>query len=575
MSRTKIESLTQEQIARFPEYVRNWTDIGLCTAPASREAAEEAIYEIYRAAGKERPRKIVWCGSPLSQGLTRAIILDKKMVSEIGASVWASVRDSVGASVGDSVGASVRDSVRASVWASVWASVGDSLRASVGASVGDSVGASVRDSVGDSVGASVRDSVGASVGDSVGASVRDSVRASVWASVWASVGDSLRASVGASVGDSVGASVRDSVRASVRASVGASVGASVWASVRASVGDSVGASVWDSVRASVRDSVGASVRASVGDSVRASVGDSVWASVGDSVWASVRASVRASVWASVWASVRDSVWASVWDSVGDSVWASVRDSVGASVRASVGASVWASVGASAYGQHDASWLAFYKFFHDECKLVEQTEKLEGLWLLAKSAGWMLPHENICWVSERHNILERDERGLLHNLTGPACAYPDGWAIYAVHGVRVPSDIIEDRSTITVARIEAETNAEVRRVMIDLYGSKRYLVDSGATVIQELAPDHYIVGLRTARLLRKEVPNDETIIMVDVLNSTPEPDGSVKRYQLRIDPSAYEGLASRDCLAAVASTWRRPDGSLAFKRPQDYQPVFES
>ena len=136
-------------------------------------------------------------------------------------------------------------------------------------------------------------------------------------------------------------------------------------------------------------------------------------------------------------------------------------------------------------------------------------------------------------------------------------------------------MIEDRSTITVARIEAETNAEVRRVMIDLYGSKRYLIDSGATVIQELAPDHYIVGLRTARLLRKEVPNDETIIMVDVLNSTPEPDGSVKRYQLRIDPSAYEGLASRDCLAAVASTWRMPDGSLAFKRPQDYQPVFES
>jgi hypothetical protein len=64
-------------------------------------------------------------------------------------------------------------------------------------------------------------------------------------------------------------------------------------------------------------------------------------------------------------------------------------------------------------------------------------------------------------------------------------------------------------------------------------------------------------------------------MVDVLNSTPEPDGTVKRYQLRVDPNAYDGEASRDCLAAVASTWRMPDGSLAFKRPQDYAPVFES
>ena len=88
-------------------------------------------------------------------------------------------------------------------------------------------------------------------------------------------------------------------------------------------------------------------------------------------------------------------------------------------------------------------------------------------------------------------------------------------------------------------------------------------------------DHAIVGLRTARLLRKEVPGDEAIIMVDLLNSTPEPDGTTKRYLLRTDPSAYDGLASRDCLAAVASTWRNADDSLAFKKPSDYQPQFES
>jgi hypothetical protein len=196
-------------------------------------------------------------------------------------------------------------------------------------------------------------------------------------------------------------------------------------------------------------------------------------------------------------------------------------------------------------------------------------------MLSEAAGWALPHENICWVSERHNILERDERGRLHSLTGPACAYPDGWGIYAVHGVRVPADIIEDRTSITISRIANEQNSEIRRVMIDLYGAKRYLTDSGAKVIQRLPADHYIVGLRTAQLLWRDVPNDEPIVMLDLLNSTPEPDGSIKRYLLRIDPNAYDGEASRDCLAAVASTWRMPDGSLTFKRPQDYQPVFES
>src|SRR6185437_12204868 len=147
MSQTsRIERLTAEQIARGPEFVEEWTRIGLCTDPADRPRAEEAIGESYRCAGLLGPRTIVWCGSPFSQALARAIIVDRKR-----ASVW----DSVRASVRDSVRASVRDSVRASVRDSVRASVGDGVRASV------------------------RDSVSASVRDSVSASVWDSVRASV------------------------------------------------------------------------------------------------------------------------------------------------------------------------------------------------------------------------------------------------------------------------------------------------------------------------------------------------------------------------------------------------------------
>ncbi len=164
---------------------------------------------------------------------------------------------------------------------------------------------------------------------------------------------------------------------------------------------------------------------------------------------------------------------------------------------------------------------------------------------------------------------------LHSNFRAAIEWPDGWGPYVIHGVRVTRQIVVAPETLTIAQIESEQNAEVRRIMIDRFGPKRYLEESGAQVVQELPENHHLIGLRTARLLRKEVPGDETIVMVDLLNSTPEPDRSVKRYLLRVDPNAYEGLASRDCLAAVASTWRRADGSLAFKRPQDYAPVFES
>jgi len=115
-------------------------------------------------------------------------------------------------------------------------------------------------------------------------------------------------------------------------------------------------------------------------------------------------------------------------------------------------------------------------------MVEQTKKLDGLWLLAQSAGWALPHKNICWVSERHCILERDERGRLHSLTGPAVAYPDGWAIYAFHGVRVPSHWIERADTLTASDVFKEQNAEVRRAGCEIIGWDRVLAGIDAKLI---------------------------------------------------------------------------------------------
>ena len=161
----KIESLTPEQIAKFPEYREKWIAKGLSTYNPPREDAESAVKKAYTCAELKEPTTFIWVESPLHAGVCYSLLKSeeiKKILNQgdsIRASVWDSVRASVGASVEDSVGASVRDSVWGSVWTSVWASVG----ASVGASVEDSVGASVRASAWDSVGDSVRASVGASV----------------------------------------------------------------------------------------------------------------------------------------------------------------------------------------------------------------------------------------------------------------------------------------------------------------------------------------------------------------------------------------------------------------------------
>ena len=215
------------------------------------------------------------------------------------------------------------------------------------------------------------------------------------------------------------------------------------------------------------------------------------------------------------------------------------------VRGSVRGSVWG----LGYGQHDAAWLAFYDFFREVVGLTAETDKLVGLIAQAKAAGWYLPHQNICWVSERHNILSRDDRGRLHCEAGPSVAYPDGWKIYAWHGVRVPESIIEQRDQITVKSIMAEKNTEVRRVMRNLYGTARFLKDAGAQVIGESKAHR-------AKLLSFRLEGDpEDIRMLEL---TCPSTGSV--YHERVRPEI------NDCMEALASRIRL--------QPSQYQPEWE-
>jgi hypothetical protein len=188
------------------------------------------------------------------------------------------------------------------------------------------------------------------------------------------------------------------------------------------------------------------------------------------------------------------------------------------------------------GNQWSAWSAYISFFRHVAKLDLDYSKWDCWEQLTLHSGWRFVHPEFCIICDRPEVLLVDEQNRPHCDTGPFCRWRDGSAVYSVHGVRVPADVIEDRSSITVARIQAETNAEVRRVMIDRYGPSRYATDSGAKEIQR---DDY------GRLLRTEVPGDEPIVLVEVVNSTAEPDGSFKNYQLRVPPgtkTAREGVA---------------------------------
>jgi hypothetical protein len=101
---------------------------------------------------------------------------------------------------------------------------------------------------------------------------------------------------------------------------------------------------------------------------------------------------------------------------------------------------------------------------------------------------------------------------------------------------VPRDFLDELTRLTPERIRDEENAELRRVMLEHYGYDRYLEESGAVPVHR---DEAGV------LWRVRLVGDEDVVMVEVVNSTPEPDGTHRTYWLRVPPStrtAQEGVA---------------------------------
>ncbi|MEU2155162.1 DUF6745 domain-containing protein [Streptomyces sp. NPDC019396] len=188
------------------------------------------------------------------------------------------------------------------------------------------------------------------------------------------------------------------------------------------------------------------------------------------------------------------------------------------------------------GQHDAAWLAAFD---------GRGERLAGLARVAEHAGWWWPFEQAVVLCERPVELHRDEAGRLDRGDGPALAFADGFALHAWRGMPVAADFLAGLASLTPERIRTEENAELRRVMLEFYGYDRYLAESGARPVHRD---------ETGVLWRIALADDEDVAMVEVVNSTPEPDGTHKTYWLRVPPatrSAREGVAWTFGLDAAA------------------------
>ena len=180
-----------------------------------------------------------------------------------------------------------------------------------------------------------------------------------------------------------------------------------------------------------------------------------------------------------------------------------------------------------------AWWCASAVFYDFCGRLGlpyalEQKRLLRLWLdQCRYAHWWFECDGIVFASDRPTALTVDALGRLHNEDSPALDYGDGFRLFAIHGVRVDEDIVLHPESVTVRRIEREDNVEVRRTLTARYGHERYLKNSGAALVHQ--DDR-------GKLWRKKRAEDADLVMVEVTNSTPEPDGSVRSYLLRVPPN---------------------------------------
>jgi hypothetical protein len=273
---------------------------------------------------------------------------------------------------------------------------------------------------------------------------------------------------------------------------------------------------------------------------------------GETAGASLRRRVRTEPWAAARKAAVEALggdgWAQLSAAAGRRSWALVMDLIAGRLRLRLGEDLAADfpgdegravrmpVLDAVYGQYDGTWLST---FEAADRLVPEAGLMTGLTGLAEVArhtGWWWANERVAVLTERPMTLARDNVGRLHRGEGAALEFPDGYGLWAWRGMPIPESLAADLPTLTARRIRGEENAEIRRVMLEHFGYDRYMREVGA---------HKMGSDETGILWRVNLDGDEPLVMVEVVNSTPEPDGTSRVYWLRVPPrtrTAREGVA---------------------------------
>lgn len=194
-----------------------------------------------------------------------------------------------------------------------------------------------------------------------------------------------------------------------------------------------------------------------------------------------------------------------------------------------------------YGQHNSDFLSYVDAARQ--MNLQDVGAVDGVLGVAKTAGWWWPAEEFCIVTERPNELHWDAADELHNESGPAIAFPDGWGLYVWHGTRVPRGLI--MGTWSVSDILAERNLEVRRCAIEKIGWETIIIEGrfqqvGTPAADPGNPGHELVLFDMPRELTPEESGGR-LLLCD--NATPERDGTRRRFGIVVPENTTDPVSA--------------------------------
>ena len=315
----------------------------------------------------------------------------------------------------------------------------------------------------------------------------------------------------------------DAIRAATRDATSAATADATEAATEAATRDATSVAIYDAIYAATADATRAETDAATYSATysatRDATDDAIYAATADATRAETDAATYSAIYAATTDATADATRAATEAATRDATEAATeaatRDAISQVARFLVGCcKYWYHLRGG--GNQWSGWTAYLSFFDRVAGLELPTyANWRHFEAMTIHGGPRFMHKRFWIVSDFPTTIGRDDRNRPHCVDGPQLAWRDGHETFYIHGVRVDRRVVMEPNTITVDDIDREQNAEVRRVMIERFGSDRYMREAGGRVVdRDPSPE---IGT----LWRLDIGGDEALCLLEVKNSTPE------------------------------------------------------